>query len=173
MMKKNINEFAFELRNKYPNTYNDLEDDELVKLWLKKFPGDKSKIIDLEDHLQQVTEPIFDLNDNVLYIPNSITDRLPAMVRNELKKLHPSKQEEFLEEYKRRKKSVFVGYMCWLIFGWQYAYIRKWGVQILYWFTGGGFLIWAFIDLFRIPKLVSNYNKDVSIEVMRNLKSIS
>ncbi|KNB63030.1 hypothetical protein AC804_02405 [Chryseobacterium sp. Hurlbut01] len=78
-----------------------------------------------------------------------------------------------MEEYKRRKKSVFAGYVCWLFFGWQYAYIRKWGVQFLYWFTGGGFLIWAFIDLFRIPKLVSNYNKDISIDVMRNLKSIS
>jgi len=173
MMKKDINEFAFAIRNKYPNTYNDLQDNELVELWLKKFPTDKSKIIDSENYLQPVTEPIFDLSDSVLYISNSITDSLPAMVRNELKKLHSSKQEEFLEEYKRRKKSVFAGYMCWLFFGWQYAYIRKWGVQFLYWFTGGGFLIWAFIDLFRIPKLVSNYNKDISIDVMRNLKSIS
>lgn len=172
-MKKDINEFAFAIRNKYPNTYNDLQDNELVELWLKKFPTDKSKIIDSENYLQPVTEPIFDLSDSVLYISNSITDSLPAMVRNELKKLHSSKQEEFLEEYKRRKKSVFAGYMCWLFFGWQYAYIRKWGVQFLYWFTGGGFLIWAFIDLFRIPKLVSNYNKDISIDVMRNLKSIS
>lgn len=170
MTKKNTSEFAFEIRSKYPNTYNDIEDEELVKLWLKKFPTDKSKVIVSE---QQVTTPILNLSDNVLYIPNSISDNLPAMVRNELKKLNSSKQEEFLEEYKRRRKSIFLGYLCWLIFGWQYAYIRKWGVQILYWFTGGGFLIWAFIDLFRIPKLVSNYNKDISIEVMRNLKSIS
>jgi len=43
-MKYSIKEFAQEIRKTYPNDYNDLSDDELVHLWLKKYPKDKNKI---------------------------------------------------------------------------------------------------------------------------------
>ena len=95
------------------------------------------------------------------------------MVRNELATMSAQKQEEFLEEYRRKRKSTGATYALWLFLGWHYAYLGKWGVQFLYWFTVGGFFIWAFIDLFRIPGQVSNYNKEVATEVMRNLKAIS
>ncbi len=105
-------------------------------------------------------------------IPPSINEELPAMVRNELSRLDPQKQEEFLEEYKRKRKSIAVAYILWLI-GFHYLYLSKWGMQLLYWVTAGGLLIWAVIDLFRIPFLIENYNKDVAVDVMRNLKAIS
>lgn len=31
----------------------------------------------------------------------------------------------------------------------------------------------AIADLFRIPGMIREYNKDVSLEVMRNLKAVS
>lgn len=37
-------EFANEIRAKHPGSYDDLSDDKLVELWLKKFPDDKNKI---------------------------------------------------------------------------------------------------------------------------------
>jgi hypothetical protein len=37
-------EFAQEVRNKYPGSYDDLSDAKLIELWLKKFPHDKDKI---------------------------------------------------------------------------------------------------------------------------------
>jgi hypothetical protein len=43
-MKYTIREFAQEIRNNYPNNYDDLSDIELVNLWLKKYPKDKSKV---------------------------------------------------------------------------------------------------------------------------------
>ena len=43
-MKYTIREFAQEIRNNYPNNYDDLSDTELVNLWLKKYPKDKSKV---------------------------------------------------------------------------------------------------------------------------------
>lgn len=43
-MKYTIKEFAKEIRKKYPNAYDDLSDEELVSLWIKKFPEEKSKI---------------------------------------------------------------------------------------------------------------------------------
>jgi hypothetical protein len=112
--------------------------------------------------------------ENKLFIPNSIADDLPAMVRNELARMNAQRQEEFVEEYKRKNKSLGFAYLFLLIvFSLHYGYLRKWGLQIVFWITGGGFLIWWFIDIFRLPGLVKNYNKDIATDVMRNLKVIS
>jgi hypothetical protein len=43
-------EFANNIRSKYPGSYDDLSDVDLVELWLKKFPRDRNKVIpDLKD----------------------------------------------------------------------------------------------------------------------------
>lgn len=108
-----------------------------------------------------------------LLIPRSVVSNLPAMVRNELAVLPAQRQEEFLEDYKRQTKSTGKAYLLILILSMHYGYLRKWGVQVAFWFTFGGIGIWWLIDLFRISKLVDNYNKDVATDVMRNLKAIS
>ncbi|MBV7440819.1 TM2 domain-containing protein [Weeksellaceae bacterium TAE3-ERU29] len=59
-------------------------------------------------------------------------------------------------------KSVGMAYICWFILGCHYAYLGKWGWQILYWITLGGFGIWAFFDLFLIPAKVNNHNRVIS-----------
>ncbi len=163
-MKYTIAEFAREIRNRFPGDYDDLIDEELVELWLRKYPEDRNKI---------KTNSNQEMASNNLYLSNSIVGNLPAMVRNELAKLSSQKQEEFLEEYERKEKSIFVGYILWLLLGWHYAYQKKWGIQILFWITGGGLFIWWLIDIFRVPGMINNYNKDKAIEVMRNLQSIS
>lgn len=106
-------------------------------------------------------------------VPSSISQNLPAMVKNELAKLSAQKQEEFVEEYRRKSKSAGSAYVCWLLLGWHYAYLHKWGLQVLYWATMGGFLVWFLIDLFRIPGLIRDYNKDQAVDILRNLKAIS
>ncbi|PKQ63740.1 TM2 domain-containing protein [Raineya orbicola] len=112
--------------------------------------------------------------ESKLYISASIADRLPSMVKNELAKLPAQKQEEFVEEYKRKAKSVGIAYLFLIvILAMHYGYLRKWGLQIVFWLTGGGFFIWWLIDLFRLPGLVKNYNKDIAIDTMRNLKAMS
>jgi hypothetical protein len=106
-------------------------------------------------------------------IPPSLAEKLPAMVRNELAKEPPGKVREFVEEYSRKAKSTGVAYLLWFIGGWHYAYLRKWGFQVLYWVTLGGLLVWVIVDLFRIPRLIGDYNKDIAMEVPRNQKAIS
>lgn len=109
-----------------------------------------------------------------LYLPSSVVKNLPAMVKNELARMTAQKQEEFLEEFKRKSKSIGLAYLFLLIiFAAHYAYLKKWGIQILFWITGGGMLIWWLIDIFRLAGLVRNYNKDIATDVMRNLKAIS
>tara|TARA_R110002167_G_scaffold220263_2_gene424869 strand:- start:815 stop:1009 length:195 start_codon:yes stop_codon:yes gene_type:complete len=45
-------------------------------------------------------------------------------------------------------KSTGTAYLLFLfLFGTHYAYLGKWGLQFLFWFTFGGLGFWAFIDL--------------------------
>lgn len=111
--------------------------------------------------------------ERAILIPSSIANNLPAMVRNELVKLPAQKQEEFVEEYRRKAKSVGIAYILWLFLGLHYVYLRKWGIQILFWLTSGGLFIWWLIDAFRIPGIIRDYNKDVAVDILRNLKAIS
>ena len=81
-------------------------------------------------------------------------------------------------------KSSGTAYLLFFFFGFHYAYLGKWGVQILYWITFGGLFIWAFIDLFTLSSKVSNHNalifrqiddierKERDIEHSRNLEKI-
>ena len=55
-------------------------------------------------------------------------------------------------------KSTGTAYLCWFFLGCHYAYLGKWGLQILYWFTFGGLGIWALIDLFLIPSKINEHN---------------
>lgn len=43
-MGYSVEEFANEIRKLYPSHYDDLSDEKLVKLWLKKYPKDKKKV---------------------------------------------------------------------------------------------------------------------------------
>ena len=114
------------------------------------------------------------MEENKLFIENSIADTLPSMVKTELAKMSEHKQAEFVEEYKRKKKSVGLSYFFLLIcLGMPYGYLGKWGLQLVYWLTGGGFLIWTIILIFTLPSNVRDYNKDVALEAMRNLKAMS
>ena len=166
-MKYTVEEFAKEIRKLYPGDYDDLSDKKLVELWLKKYPNDINKID------SGVKSKIEQRPDNKLYISHSIADKLPSMVKNELSKMTAQKQSEFIEEYKRKAKSVGFAYLCYFVFGLHYGYLRKWGLQLVFWITGFGILIWWILDLFRLAGLVKDYNKDVAMDVMRNLKAIS
>lgn len=56
-------------------------------------------------------------------------------------------------------KSVPLTYAMWFFLGSHYAYLGKWGLQFLFWFTLGGVGIWALVDLFLIPGKVERYNE--------------
>lgn len=108
-----------------------------------------------------------------LYIPGSIWDKLPGLVKSEVANMSPEKQGLFLEEYRRKDRSVGVAYLLWFIIGLHYIYLGRLGWQIFYWVTLGGLLIWTLIDLFRIPGMVRERNRDIAVDVLRDLKIIS
>ncbi len=114
------------------------------------------------------------MEEKKFFIESSVANSLPIMVRAELAKLSENEQAAFVEEYKRKKKSVGLAYFFLIIcLGMPYGYLGKWGLQLVYWLTGAGFFIWFLILLVMLPGMVNNYNKDVAMETMRNLKVIS
>lgn len=68
----------------------------------------------------------------------------------------------FRQELARRRKSTLVAYLAWLLLGWHYAYVGKWGLQLLYWITLGGCGLWILLDFFRMPGIVARYNEEVT-----------
>jgi TM2 domain-containing membrane protein YozV len=94
------------------------------------------------------------------------------VVRNSLADLPASRQEEFLEEYRRRAKSPAPGHILWLLLGFHHIYLRKWGTQFLFWITVGGLWIWWIVDLLRIAGMVRDYNKDIATDVMRTVTAL-
>ena len=64
-----------------------------------------------------------------------------------------------------KMKSTGTAYLCWFFLGCHYAYLGKWGLQILYWITLGGFGVWVLIDLFHIPAKVSSHNLAISAQI--------
>lgn len=54
-------------------------------------------------------------------LPQDFLNELPSIVKAELLKMPEEKIELFVEEYKRKKKSLVVAYIFWLLFGLHYA----------------------------------------------------
>lgn len=111
-------------------------------------------------------------NSGVL-VERSIFANLPTAVKSSLTDLDPQFHNQFAEEYRRRKKSKGLAYAAWFFLGLHYIYLKNWGTQLIYWATFAGAGVWAFIDLFRLSGVVDDYNKDVAVEVMRDIKSFS
>lgn len=110
------------------------------------------------------------MRGNQVFIEQSILETLPTMAKAELPTLSEEKQHAFVDEYKRKKKSTGLAYFFLILcLGMPYGYLGKWGLQIVYWLTGFDFAIWFIILLFKLSGMVKDYNKDVAIEVMRNI----
>ena len=63
-----------------------------------------------------------------------------------------------------KERELWVTYLLWFfvgIFGVHKFYLDKFGMGLLYLFTGGLFMIGWFIDLFTIPIQVARYNARV------------
>lgn len=112
-------------------------------------------------------------NQNALVIPEEIADILPLVVKTELAKLPAVRQEEFFQEYTRKMKKMGTAYLRWFFFGSHYLYLEEGSTQWIFWCTLGGFWFWWLIDLVRIQTMINNKNRDLAINVLRDIKLIS
>jgi len=111
-----------------------------------------------------------------LIIESSIADVLPFMVKDALSKMSEGKQSQFVDEYKRKKKSTALAYFFLILcFGCPYGYLGRWGIQIGYWislFVFVGFL-WFIYLLFALPGIVKDANGEIATQIVRDMKVMS
>ncbi len=96
----------------------------------------------------------------------------PRSVAAAYSTLDPEIQKAFRKEYGAGKKSTLLAYLFWFFLGFHYLYMGRVGMQLAFWFTGGGFLIWWIIDFFRVPGIVSNHNNDRARTIMAQIKQM-
>ncbi len=66
------------------------------------------------------------------------------------------------------KKDVGITYLLWFFLGVFSAhrfYLGKTGTALLQMFTLGGLGVWLLIDVFLIPSMVREYNRNIDLEV--------
>ena len=64
----------------------------------------------------------------------------------------------------------------WLLFlflGWSYGSLGKIGLQILYYFTLGGFGVWVLIRLFTLNGAIKKYNRTISNELKMDAEDMN
>ena len=89
-----------------------------------------------------------------------------------LQQLPEEKHALFKKLYRKKKKSVILAYVFWLLLGAQYLYLRQYGK---YFFYLASFLIiigifWRIADFFRIPFMVAEYNEDQALDIYNKIK---
>lgn len=108
-----------------------------------------------------------------IYMPESVLRELPVMVKNQLKNMTASQQNEFLDEYKRKRRSMAFCYLAHILFAVPYGYLNQWAWQIVFWLTCGGCGIWWLLLFFCIPNMTHEYNRDTAIDIIKDMKLFS
>lgn len=69
-------------------------------------------------------------------------------------------------------KSTFTAFVLFFFLGAHYAYMGKWGIQFLFWFTLGGLGIWTIVDIFMMSGMVQDHNNLINkeLEAIEDLK---
>lgn len=63
--------------------------------------------------------------------------------------------------YEKQLKSTGTAYLFFFLFGAHFAYLGKWGLQILFWVTFYGLGVWGLIELFRVGSRVEDHNQPI------------
>jgi len=101
-----------------------------------------------------------------------IVGSLPPSVQHALAQMDVQSQNAFFFEYQAKQKSVVVARLLSFFLGWHYIYLRKTGMQFLYWaswFMGGIGFFWWIVDLVRMGTKVAAANELVAREILQNL----
>ena len=79
-------------------------------------------------------------------------------------------QKNYVLSSQARQKDTGLAYLFWFLFGVHYFYLNKPVINIIYWLTAGGLGIWMIIDLFRIPGMVKDRNKEFIQDAIKEAK---
>ena len=98
-------------------------------------------------------------------------NKMPPLTRSAVSGLTDGQRRIFNHEYGQKRYRTPEAYALWLVFGLHYAYLNRWGMQVLFWITAGGFLVWWLVDLFCLPSIVRRKNADVANGIVSTIRA--
>ncbi len=96
--------------------------------------------------------------------------KFSILAKNIISKLNPDQRALLQQHVQSHGVKTGIGFVLWCI-GCHYLYYRKIAIQLLFWVTGGGFLVWWVIDLFRLSGMTEDYNSRLAIDTARDLST--
>lgn len=96
---------------------------------------------------------------------------LPPVAHAAYQGLNDAQQAEFNSYYARRRRDTFLMLLLAVLFPIQLFLLGKFWQGVIFWLTGGGFLIWYFIEWFLTPGRVREYNANVAADGLRLISS--
>jgi len=103
-------------------------------------------------------------------LTDSQKKEIPEAVYRKVGAMEEVAQLSFVEEFQKKRKIPRLALLLAMSGGLHYAYLGKWWLCILFFFTLGGFGLWWFISVFRAMGLVREYNRSVAIHVLRDIQ---
>ena len=92
------------------------------------------------------------------------------IVQSALSKMTEDQKLTFESEYNAQRKTLPLLVVLSIFFPIQHFLLGKTALGIFFWLTLGGFSIWWFIEWFLTPKRVKDYNREMAVNLARDLK---
>ncbi len=105
-----------------------------------------------------------------LELKPSVVAALPIMVKSALAKMPVEEQVMFQEMFEKKSKGLAVMLLLAVIFPIQHFLLGKTGLGIVFFLTGGGMGVWWVIEWFLTARRVREYNEDVAIKLLTDMK---
>lgn len=85
----------------------------------------------------------------------------------------PYEEERYMARHLPERKRCLKKAILFWGFGCHYFYLHQNWLNVVYWLTFGGFLIWMLIDLYRLPMMVDEANAKIAIETYKEAPKIN
>ena len=101
--------------------------------------------------------------------------KLHQLVKIELPKLSREYQELFWKEFRKKSITDWGTLIFWCLLGSHYLHLRQYKMQVVFWlvtiFSAGVIgLIWWIVDLFCITAKVTESNRELSLQVLKDIR---
>ncbi len=111
---------------------------------------------------------------HTIFLDPSLVGSLSPIIKFELAKLSKEKQLKFQKKYLEKRRPLLFAYICLLFFpGTHYAFLGNWPMQILFWITLGGGMMWWLFDIYRLKALVHNTNLNIQKKILVEINAVN
>ena len=87
-------------------------------------------------------------------------------VQSALSKLTDDQRSNFESVFNLKKKNKIIFVVLAIVFPIQLFLLKKVGLGILFWLTGGGLVVWWIIEIFLVSKRVDDFNDDLAVQII-------